>query len=152
MSEQINNDFQNEIVSYWQRFKNTALNELMMAYDAKELQTNNIILSKNFYDDLERFCIALSQLPAKEEYLQETLGICKKLPTSIVMYMMQNLHQRNGGFFQKMYQKMSEEGQYQTLKSRCKSFEKNVTLARVFSELRVEIMGEIMDDLQREAL
>ncbi|WP_119344687.1 type IVB secretion system protein IcmW [Facilibium subflavum] len=132
-----------EIIDFWQSKKTPHQMALLTAYDVKELKENNINLSDTFYMQFSDFCKkTLKENPEYSEH--QVLQVCDSLPTTLLMYFMQNLHRVDKTRFSSLYRMMVSDKRYEHLISRCMSFEKNIILTRVFNEDRIKALQQAL--------
>ncbi|WP_116963278.1 hypothetical protein [Fastidiosibacter lacustris] len=143
--------FKTEIINYWHGFSKKELVDLLTVYDIKEAQENDFQFSNEFYEQFYEICLESYQKEhLSEEYVEAIVNLCAKLPTTLMMYFMQNVHKKNSNLFQLVYQKLSSDSDYHELYKRCMSFEKNLLLTRVCSESRLLIIDTVLTRLMEE--
>ncbi|WP_440616505.1 type IVB secretion system protein IcmW [Cysteiniphilum sp. 6C5] len=143
--------FKAEIINYWHGFGKPELVDMLTVYDIKENKESESELSNEIYDRLyEVYLEARQQKEPSEEYADAIIHLCDKLPTALMMFMMQNINKKNGDLFQMIYQRLSNNLDYELLYKRCMSFEKNLILVRVCSEARLlkveNVLNKVLDE------
>lgn len=138
----------NKVVSYWRNQRNHKQMALLTVYEIKEIVSQGIELSEDFYTRFYQFCDQACTEVCQTSELEKMIELCEALPTPLLMYFMQMVNKKNSRRFADIYKIMNQNRRFDQLMLRCKTYEKNLILMRILDKRRLKsVQQALMEEM-----